>query len=100
MAMTVTVRDPHRTLTLRLRRRVRVQRSFDVEPLGDGQERHTCRECKTSEVIRVLPEGTDRKFAERFGKYRSQGSVLGVCKTCSQQLATERYPLPGEGWRK
>ena len=98
--MAVTARDPRRTLTLRLRRRVRVQRSFDVEPLGDGRERHTCREYKTSEVTRVLPEGTDRKLVERLGKYRAQGPVLGVCKTCSKRLAEERHPLPGEGWRK
>lgn len=96
----MTALDARRTLTMRLRRRVRVQRSFDVEPLGDGRERHTCRECKTVEVIRVLPEGTDRKFVERLGKYRASGSVLGVCKTCSRQSAKERYPLPGEGWRK
>jgi hypothetical protein len=85
---------PRARLVRRLRQRVRVQRSFDVEPLGDGRERHTCRECRTVEVVRVLPEGTDPRIGVKLGRYRAAGSILGVCKTCSKRRAEERYPLP------
>lgn len=86
-----------RKLILRLRRQVRVQRSFDVESLADGREKQTCRECKTSVIVRILPEGVPVKFLARRSKYRASGSgVLGVCKTCSRRRAAERYPLPDE----
>lgn len=84
----------------RLRRRVKVQRTFDVEPLPGGMERHTCRECRTSTVVQIAPEGADAKVIARLSAYRSRGGVLGVCTECSRRHAAERYPLPGEGWRK
>lgn len=92
--------DALHRLTLRLRRQVRVQRTFDVEPLDGNRERHTCRECRTSEIVQVAPAGADARVIARLSAYRSSGGVLGVCKTCSRRRAEERYPLPGEGWRK
>ena len=87
-------------LTRNLRRRVRVSRRFDVESLGDGRERQTCRECKTSEIVRIAPAESNLKLIERLTAYRANGGVIGVCKMCSKQRAAELYPLPGEGWRK
>lgn len=86
--------DRKKRLILNLRRKVKVQCSFDVEPLEGGRERHTCRECKTSEVVQVIPEGTDPKFAAKLSAYRARGAVTGICKRCSKLRAEERYPLP------
>lgn len=91
---------PRQLLVGRLRRRVKVQRTFDVVALAGNRERHTCRECRTSTVAQIAPEGADPRVIARLSAYRRQGGVLGVCKTCSRRLAAERYPLPGEGWRK
>jgi hypothetical protein len=87
-------------LARNLRGRVRVSRRFDVESLGEGREKHTCRECKTSEIVVVAPPGADLRVIERLTAYRSRGGVTGVCKTCSKARAAELYPLPGEGWRR
>jgi len=83
-----------RLLIMRLRRQVQVHRQHDVEPLSDGRERHTCRECKTSVVVKVAPPGADSKVIERLSRYRAKGGVYGLCKNCSKIRAAERYPLP------
>lgn len=77
-------------LIRKLRRQVRVHRRFDVEYLDGSKEKHTCRECHTSEIIeheRVAPE-----LAKKLAAYRSRGGVTGICKHCSRQQALERYP--------
>jgi len=78
---------------------VHVQRQFDVEPLGDGKERHTCRECRTRTIVRFAPEGTDATVLARLNDSRGHDGVEGICKTCSRQLAAERYPEGRDQWR-
>lgn len=84
------MRDPKRTLIMRLRRRVRVDRKFDVEQIGPTTERQTCRECGHAENLEHL---TTPEVAMKMIAYRSKGFVIGVCKTCSKAAAEERYPL-------
>jgi len=83
-----------RQLTLRLRRRVKVSRRFDVLDLGDGCERQTCRECGVSIVVDHCKTGAAIETVTKLIVYRTTGGVTGVCPTCSKRLAAERYPLP------
>jgi len=86
------MKDPRRTLILRLRRNVKVSQRFDVSPDPNDPlvEIQTCRECGFKETYRhsSTPEAAKKMIA-----YRSRGGVTGVCKRCSKKAAEERYPL-------
>lgn len=82
--------DPRKRLLRNLRRRVRVQRTFDVEALPDGRERQTCRTCGHQETVKLGP--LTPQLAARFTRYRAGTGVTGICPSCSATEAQKRYP--------
>lgn len=89
-----------RRLVKNLRRKVRVSRRFDVEPMEGNREKHTCRECQKSEIVKIAPDRCDPKLIQRISAYRSRGGITGVCRNCSRLRAAELYPLPDDGVKK
>ena len=88
------VRDPKRTLILRLRRMVKVTRRFSVRPDPEDPygEITTCKECGHEERVHI---NTTPAMMAKLIKYRNHGDgVSGVCPACSKRAAEERYPLP------
>lgn len=96
--------SPRRRLLLGLRKRVRVQSRFTVEPLGGGRERLTCRQC--GHVIEQPVGGISRatgkpafasapQLADRIAQYRA-GVVGGICPECTRREQDRRYPLGDE----
>jgi hypothetical protein len=84
--------NPKRTLTLKLRRTVKVQRRFDLLQIDEVTEEQTCKTCgyKTTYIHKTTPE-----MAKKLMAYRKRGGgVSGVCPNCSAIHAKERYPLP------
>jgi hypothetical protein len=102
--------NPKRQLLLNLRRGItRVQRRFDVEDLGEGKVRLTCRTCRTvtEEVAgandksvksgaRSAPEpgSFEAKFMARYWSGKTQNGISGNCEVCLKAERDRRYPLP------
>lgn len=101
-----------RQLMLRLRRTItKVHRRFDVEDLGEGRVRVTCRTCGTStEEVAGANATAVRKggakppepgsFAAKFYAHwwagKAQNGITGNCPVCLKAERDRKFPLPPE----
>lgn len=97
------VMTSRRKLLLALRRRVHAHSRFDVDALGNGRERLTCRTCGhvTEEPVGGHARATggpavgSKLLADRLAAYHANnGGVSGECRNCTKIERDRRYPLP------